>query len=358
MNAVSPREVNTLINTMRRRELRQNELLVVGLAILLAIAAPCCSAVPRPTFTFSSQLRLGRMRTPSLRTIELRGGSAAVMDSEYVEDDSENESDEEDAVEVDEESRKEQETLRNFRLTQNIYLQSRSIVLRSALIERGLTELALSDTSSKAVAKDSDWDCALATTEHPKSCMISIDAVEGSKVVAPTNSTKWITVSNLNRLRRDEPSKVNLLWNSQYNALQNWFGPGSPYAFSTHMPPLAAMFVSGLLDRPWLLKSLLLSGIALGFIFTLPWSEFIIGRILLLEALWTNWRHWALFTHAALPLKLFFFQVGFAVVGDWFSRRYNFVRAAMVEWECDLLQDCVPLTIVEEEEVLADYESI
>lgn len=277
---------------------------------------------------------------------DVRGGSTSVLEEE----ESDDETDKELEDEEDEATKQAQDLLRTHRLTQHIYLQSRSIMLRKALIERGLTELELSDTSALNLAKETDWDCALSTRRNPKTCLYSIDLDIGSKVIAPTNSTKWISVGALNRLRRDDPTKIDTLWHSQFKALHSWFGSDSKYALASHLPPVFAIFVTGLLDRPWLLKTMLSTVALLGFAVTLPVWEVVVQGLLMQPYLWSKWAQWARFVHAGLPMKIFFIQIFYGFASQWLGGVYNNIRGQMVEVECKLLEDCIPLTILDEDE--------
>ena len=124
------------------------------------------------------------------------------------------------------------EALRAYRWQQQLYLQSRSMQLRQALLARGLDGLHHSPEALEEAKKHVpvDWDCALATRQHPKSCLYSFDAEPGTKVVAPRDTTQWISLSALNRLRRNDPTKVEPLWHSQYSILATWLNPESQYS--------------------------------------------------------------------------------------------------------------------------------
>ena len=147
---------------------------------------------------------------PQLSTLLLlRGGSTAVLQQSEGS------------------SPQEQQQLQSYRLQQQLYLQSRSVQLRQALIQRGLDELQLTAKDPSAtVVQEVDWDCALSTEEHPYGCLYSFDAEAGAKVLGPVNTTKdWITLTALNRLRRHDPTKVEPLWHSKHPILRTWFAP-------------------------------------------------------------------------------------------------------------------------------------
>ena len=257
-------------------------------------------------------------------------------------------------------STKKKEDLHAYRLQQQLYLQSRSLQIRQALIQRGFTELQHSETEQTA-QKSVDWDCALTTRQSPKSCLYSFDAEVGSKVIAPMDTEQWITLSALNRLRRNDPTKVEPLWHSQYHILKTWFHPNkSPYSLYTHLTPVGT-FLSCLLDAPFLLGAcMLLLGVG-SFLLTFPFWEGLLKVFLMSKPLWMNWHQWGRFVHAALPLKLLLGQLAFKGLVHVFSHHvYRRVRDRLVEWECQILESCVPLTILEDsnEDVVEEEEEL
>lgn len=243
-----------------------------------------------------------------------------------------------------------------YRLQQQLLLQSRSLILRQVLLQRGVDALqhgggaTAGSDGSPAVAKVVDWDCASATERHPKSCLYSFDAETGSKVIAPIDTEQWITLSALNRLRRTDPTKVEPLWHSQYQILSNWFAPSSPYSLYTHLTLFPGTVLSLLLDAPVILASALVLSLVLALLLTLPVWEGLLQTIVTSPTLWLQWPNWGRFVHAALPLKLLLGQLAWKVVATGFGQLYTRLRTQLVEWECQILEDCIPLTIVEDEE--------
>lgn len=234
--------------------------------------------------------------------------------------------------------------LHAYRLQQQLYLQSRSLQLRQALIQRGLTELQHSE-SEQQVAQTIDWDCALATADEPKSCLYSFDAQEGSKVICPINTNQWITLAALNRLRRNDPTKVEPLWHSQYRILDGWFHSSSAYSLYTHLSPIGTLLAC-LLDAPLLLGSTMVAVVAMFALVTLPVWEGLVKVFLTSPLLWNQWHQWGRFLHAALPLKLLLGQMAWKAVASFFGMVYGKIRERLVEWECQLLENCTPLTIL------------
>ena len=233
--------------------------------------------------------------------------------------------------------------LQAYRIQQQLYLQSRSLQLRQALLSRGLTELQHSETETTAQLVD--WDCALATKDEPKSCLYSFDAQTGSKVICPMDTNQWITLAALNRLRRNDPTKVEPLWHSQYKILQGWFHPSQAYSLYTHLSP-AGTLLACLLDAPWLL-GLCMGGVFLtALLVTLPVWEGLVKWFLTSPLLWNQWHQWGRFLHAALPLKLLLGQMAWKFLANVFGMVYGKIRGQLVEWECQMLEACTPLTIL------------
>jgi hypothetical protein len=239
-------------------------------------------------------------------------------------------------------------------MQQQLHLQSRSLQIRQELIARGLDTLRHggSGDSDAVRAKPVDWDCALSTADHPKSCLYSFDAEEGAKVIAPMDTAQWITLTSLNRLRRSDPTKIEPLWHSQYAILSSWFAPESQYSLYSHLSPLGTA-LSLLLDVPWLLGTLIAAALLLALLLTLPAWEVALTTLLTSKFLWIQWPNWARFVHAAFPLKLLLGQMAWKALTVAFQRLYNEIRTLLVELECKLWQESIPLTILEgESEVL------
>ena len=286
-----------------------------------------------------------------------------------------------------------------YYVQQQLYLQSRSLQLRQALIQRGLH--ALAHTSSSTISSSTstnnnnkkgnviqqkrvvDWECAMSTEKYPKSCLYSLDAEYGQKVIAPmlpindedddddddddletekttkkkNNSSKkydWITISSLNRLYRTDPNKVETLWYDQYAILSTWFSSRAPHPYSlyTHFSQniYATLITTALNLQPaWLLSVLLIctSMTLFGIIF-LPVIESGMTLVLTSSVLWNHWPTWSRFTtHAALPVQLLMVQILFGFIQQGIQSLTNQIRTILIDEECRLLQNCIPLTIIE-----------
>lgn len=238
------------------------------------------------------------------------------------------------------------ETLQSYRMQQQILMQLRATFLSEALAKRGLPLTTLEDVATpegSTPPQPVDWDCALATERDPKSCLYSFDAEPNTKVVAPIDSTQWISLGALNRLRRTDPTKVEPMWHSQYAILKSWFDAESEYSLLQHV---------GI--KGFLLNSLL-QGIRLPFVLGLslcitavifmPFLEFILNRFLVSGLLWSRWHKWSRFVHAALPLKLLLGQMAYKGVAVLFGKLLRVVKDRLVELECQILESSIPLTV-------------
>ena len=280
----------------------------------------------------------------------------------------------------------------HYYIQQQLYLQSRSLQLRQALIQRGIHALAHTSTTTTTSAtsggkkKVVDWECALSTEEYPKSCLYSLDAEYGQKVIAPmlpeedddeddeneegstTTTTKarpkknkkyeWITISSLNRLYRTDPNKVEPLWYDQYAILSTWFsrssGSGSPHPYSlyTHFSHnlYATLITTALNVQPAWMISVVLIGTILTASSIVFYPVLESGMTLLLTSslLWNNWPTWSRFTtHAALPVQLLMVQILFGLIQQGIQSVTHHIRTILIDEECRLLQNCIPLTIIE-----------
>jgi len=234
-----------------------------------------------------------------------------------------------------------------YRMDQLFLLQSRSMHLREALVKRGLIKevgaLNTADTPQLV-----DWDCAMSTTKDPKSCLYSFDAEPDTKVLAPIDTTQWISMGSLNRLRRADPTKVEPMWHNKFAIHQSWFKTGSPYSISPHLP-LEGKVLSLLLDGPIVLNLLIAAVAGVLFLITRPILEVVVVRIATSFLLWNSWPRWARFVHAPLPFKLLITQLAFRMVAGVYLKMLQLLREQLIQMECRVLEDSIPLTIVEDD---------
>ncbi|KAL7560638.1 hypothetical protein ACA910_001322 [Epithemia clementina (nom. ined.)] len=297
-------------------------------------------------------------------------------------------------------------------MQQRLGLQSQSLVLRQALLDRGLEGGPLQfvplDGGAGATAPPAqpvDWECAIATESSPKSCLFSFQAQTGTKVLAPrtndsslssssssssdssssssSSSLEWITLSTLNRLRRDDPSKVEPLWHNRYAILSTWFDNGgsattlssstttwlSPYSLYAHLSPLAR-FVSALLDSPLFavrgststtsLSTVLvtvlgvtvvgLASVVVTLAWTLPLWELVLRHVATSTLVWQQWPLWGRWLHAAFPLKFLVLQYVWKYVAFLLYQLWSQVRSQLVTLEGELWERCIPRTLLLEKE--------
>lgn len=287
----------------------------------------------------------------------LRGGSTGAA----AEADDEQDEDEEESARLE----KDRIALQRWRLEQQQLLQLRSTFLSEALADRGvpLTTMAqVSTLESDRPAETVDWDCAVSTDANPKSCLYSFDAQAGTKVIAPLGTTQYITLTALNRLRRTDPTKVEPMWHGKYAVLRSWFmDDNSVYSLLQHVG-MKGFFVSTvLLDAG---NGIVLTGL-LGIVTAivtvglgLPVVEYLLNRIVVSGLFWSHYNRWSTIYHAAFPLKLLLGQMAYKFVAAKFNGLVESVRNHVVELECQILEDCVPVTVFEEEGDDVEEESV
>ena len=165
-------------------------------------------------------------------------------------------------------------------------------------------------------------------------------------MVAPIDTNQWITLSALNRLRRTDPTKVEPMWHNQYAILTSWFGDDSEYSMLQHVG-IKGFLITVLLDagRGLLLKSVLVAAILSALIVFMPVLEFIVNRALTSGLFWLRWPTWGRIVHAALPLKLLLGQLAWKFLANSFGKLESRVRDAIVDMECAILEESIPLTV-------------
>jgi len=255
--------------------------------------------------------------------------------------------------EEDERRRKIQEDfdkLMKYRTEQQMLYQLRSTLLSEVLASRGVplhTIASVSTADGDKPPERVDWDCALSTDEDPKSCLYSFDAEPHTKVVAPLGTDQWISLSALNRLRRTDPTKVEPMWHSRYSILQSWFSDNSEFSLLQHVGVKGFFVSSVLLDgaNGMVLRSLLILSVLSALILFMPMIEYIVGRIIVSAPFWGQWKTWGRIARAGFPLKLLIGQLAWKAVASCFSKVENEVREYIVDLECEILEDSVPVTV-------------
>jgi hypothetical protein len=320
-------------------------MMMLSALILVEGSTVPSSSFPINQFTSSSSSRrsLQQSRRPLLTPERLRGGSMATTDEEEEEDD-------------DDEDQKPEENditqhpdfpkLQAYRMKQQLLLQLRATFLSEALAKRGVPLPPIADVvtpDGKAPPKMVDWDCAISTEEEPKICMYTYDAVPGTKVIAPVDTDHWITLVQLNALRRKDPTKVEPMWHDQYAILKSWFDSDSEFSLLQHVG-MKGFLLNALLEGKRLHVVVAL-GLMVAAIVFMPVLEYIVNRILVSGLLWSKWPTWGRFLHAALPLKLLMFQFAFKYIGKLFLKLVGVVKVGLVEMESQILEEMIPLTV-------------
>ena len=264
--------------------------------------------------------------------ISIRGGSTSIKEEEDGEESS--------SIQVDPELEK----LQSYRLQQQLLLQLRATYLSEALAKRGLPLTTIEDVATPdgaAPPQVIDWDCAMATPENPKSCLYSFDAEPNTKVVAPIDTSYWISLGALNRLRRSDPSKVEGMWHSQYAILESWFSPESKYSLLQHVG-IQGFFLNTLIEY---LPLALAVTLAILTIVCMPILEYLVNRIAVSGFIWYRWNKWSRFVHAGFPLKILMGQMAWKGFASVFNKLLSVVKDQLVELECRILEQKIPLTV-------------
>jgi len=302
--------------------------------------------------------------------LKLRGGSTIADDGDITdeEEEEEEEDEEEEQRKIQQQKKEEFEKLSKYRTEQQILYQIRSTYLSEMLALRGVplpTITSVSTADGDKPPEKVDWDCAMCTEENPKSCLYSFDAEPNTKVVAPLGTDQWISLSALNRLRRTDPTKVEPMWHSRYSILKSWFADESEFSMLQHVGVKGFLVSSVLLDggNGLVLRSLLIMTVLSVIITLMPLLEFIVGRIIVSAPFWAQWTTWGRVVRAGFPLKLLLGQLAWKGVATTFSKLENNVREYIVDMECEILQESVPLTVgvdsvEEEEEDVSDEEEV
>lgn len=254
--------------------------------------------------------------------------------------------------------------IRIWQMRQLQLYQLRSTILSESLSRR----LSSSPTSANIVPTvksvstidgsqpiHTDWDCTISTLRHPKSCLYSFDAPPNSKVVAPVGTTQWISLGALNRLRRLDPTKVEPMWHNQYLIHKSWFGTEST-SLLQHVGIKGWFISSVLLDRPYMLRSMLVLTVAMIIISILPILEYAFNfGILNSKFVWERYNNWGKFYHAAFPFKLLLAQMAWKFVATKFDSLQRKVLDHIVDMECAILEESVPVTLKDDDEIEADF---
>jgi hypothetical protein len=261
--------------------------------------------------------------------------------------------------------------LTKWYVQQHQLYQLRSNILSEALAKRLSSTKGASSTSSSSIPTFSsvsvadgalpvptDWECAISTEESPKSCLYSFDAPLNAKVIAPAGTTQWISLYALNRLRRLDPTKVEPMWHNQYTIINSWFGT-SETSVLQHVGVKGWLVSNVLLDAPFILRTTLAMAFLLSFISLLPILEYFFNAFILNSSLvWSHYHQWERFLHAAFPFKLLVAQMTWKLVATKFDALFKRVRDVIVDIECQILEETIPVTVQEGDEIDSDANAI
>jgi hypothetical protein len=324
---------------------------IIWLALALCCALLSCCQV-------EASQRASSLSTPPLKALHNskwrlvpRGGSTATAE------DTEDEEAEETVNPNDLTKHADFSLLQSYRMRQQFLLQLRATYLSEALAIRGIPLPTLKDVATPTGAappKSVDWDCAMSTLEEPKSCMFSLDAEMNTKVIAPLDSSKWMSVGALNRLRRTDPTKVEPMWHSQYDILKCWFDTESEYSILQHVG-VQGFLLNALLQGFRLHVALALSLLVTSILF-MPILEYMVNRFLVSGLLWSKWTTWGRFVHGPLPLRLLIVQYLYKQMVSLFLKLVGVVKERLVEVECLILEQRIPLTVGPGSEVVEEEE--
>lgn len=314
----------------------------------LAEAGPAAAASSAPR----TPVALLHVKTP----LRARGGALSSRAEAKDEDD------EEDDQEEDDNGGGEQSSvdirrdpgfakLQAYRMKQQVLLQLRATMLSEAIAMRGIPLPTLKDVSTPEGVRTPepiDWDCALSIKEDPYRCRYTHSAEEGTKVIAPMGETdkldgSWIGISSLNRLRRKDPSKVDPMWHNKYTVLSSWFDADSEFSIYQHVG-IGGLLLNSLLQgfRLPILMGLL---VGMAIMVIMPILEYLVNRVLVSSILWMNWPTWARYARARLPFKMVLTQLFAKLLFGLFLKLVAAVKDQLVELECQILEDSIPLTV-------------
>jgi hypothetical protein len=311
----------------------------------------CNSFAKKSSLLFAENTRCASSITTDVLSLslQLRGGSTTADDDD-INDEDVVEDEEEERRKIQQQKQEEFEKLSKYRTEQQILYQLRSTYLSEMLALRGVplpTITSVSTADGDKPPEKVDWDCAMCTEDDPKSCLYSFDAEPNTKVIAPLGTDQWISLSALNRLRRTDPTKVEPMWHSRYSILKSWFSDESEFSMLQHVGVKGFLVSSVLLDggNGLVLRSLLIMTVLSAIITLMPLLEFIVGRIIVSAPFWAQWTTWGRIVRAGFPLKLLLGQLAWKGVANAFTKLENNVREYIVDMECEILEESVPLTV-------------
>lgn len=142
------------------------------------------------------------------------------------------------------------------------------------------------------------------------------------------------------------------MWHSQYAILDSWFKDTSEYSLLQFVNWKGFIVSTILLDlgKGMALKGLLMVSCLMGLLVAMPVLEVILSRFLTSSLLWMKWMSWGRFVHAALPLKILIGQMAWKFLAGSFGKLESAVRDYIVEMECNILEESIPVTVRDDED--------
>jgi hypothetical protein len=149
------------------------------------------------------------------------------------------------------------------------------------------------------------------------------------------------------------------MWHSQYAIIKSWFSDESQYSLMQYVGFKGFVVSTLLLDlgQGLALKGLLAFSILALLVIFMPVIEIVVSRILTSSTLWMKWKSWGKFVHAALPLKILIGQMIWKFLAGSFGKLENLVREQIVDLECAILEDSIPITIGGTDDAVSNEES-
>ena len=174
--------------------------------------------------------------------------------------------------------------------------------------------------------------------------------------MAPVGTDAWISLAALNRLRRTDPAKVEPMWHSRYAVLHGWFAEASEFSLLQHVGARGFFVSAVLLDGAggMVLRALLLLSVLTAVVLLLPALEYVLGRVVVSAPFWRQWTTWGRIARAGFPLKLLLGQLAWKGAALCFSKVENAARKYIVDWECEILEESVPVTVGGEDDTEED----
>lgn len=211
---------------------------------------------------------------------------------------------------------------------QNIvsYLNSMQIPINKE--PRSLLKQSSRDILSRIIvsSKENNIECRIALGRAPI----------GAKCVAPcgcTGSQKWVQFSELNKLRRKDPSQ----WKVCQTCQQKY-----DYEVFSKFGGVKSSIIGLLLDRKIYVRSIILVG-ALMIIQILQLHNFLI-RFCVSKNLWMMYPQWSKLTHVPLALKFWIGKLMIQYIGEKYGQiERETVFNYLTDLETKLIEDELPV---------------